>query len=170
MALPTSQIADGLVKVQWVEAIADTAAPKVTEVNAASSFDATCYFTRDGFTTGGDIARVTDDRLCSRQVFEKIGNESNTLALKYIFQAQEDDADDNEAYLTLLPLSTGFFVVRYGIDFETAFATGQFVDVWPVELGPQQKAATAANETLKIEQTTSVIDNVKRNVPIVAGP
>jgi hypothetical protein len=170
MPLPRSVIGDGLVKVQWVEAIANPAAPKLTEVNALTSFDASCYFTPDGFTTGGDSARVTDDRFCSVQTFEKIGTESNTLALKYVFQPQGQDEDDNEAFLTFLRNAQGFFVARYGIAYTTAFATGDVVDVWPVELDTQRKAATARNETLKIEQGTSVIDEVRRDVLIVAGP
>lgn len=169
MALPRSVIADGQVKIQWVEAIADTYAPTLTEVNAASSFDASCYFTPDGFTTGGDSTEVTDDRLCSVQTFTRVGTENNTLALRYIYQPQGQDETDNEAFLTFLRNTTGFFVARFGKPQADAFAVGDIVEVWPVELDSQRKAAVARNETLKMEQAARVIDNVTRDVAIVAG-
>lgn len=167
--LPTSVIGDGLTKVVWVTTIANTSAPTVAELNAVSAVDLSCYLTPDGFTTGGDSTAVTDDRLCSVQTFEKVGTESNTLQLRYVFQPQELDATDNKAFSTLLRNATGYIVARYGKDADAIFAADDVVEVWPVELDTQRKDAVARNETYKITQGTRVIDEVKRDVEVVAG-
>lgn len=167
MPEPTSVFADGNVKIAWVPTIANPAAPTATELNAG--FDLSCYLTADGYTPGGDTATVTDDRLCSRQTFSKPGRRSETLTIGYVYQGQEDAAADNEAFDTLKNLTTGYFVERWGADYEPDFATGDIVNVKPAQLDEQMEAPPEANSVLRINQNVFITGEVQRGVAVVAG-
>ncbi|MGD7788216.1 hypothetical protein ACQCX2_07815 [Propionibacteriaceae bacterium Y1700] len=49
---PQSVQGKGKVRVQWVKTLADTDAPTLAEINASTSFDATCYFQAPTSTAG----------------------------------------------------------------------------------------------------------------------
>lgn len=168
MSEPTSVPADGTLRVQWVPAIADTTAPTVTELGAAGSVDLSCYLTADGFTPGTDEASIADDRLCSRATFERPGRTSDTLEIGYVYQPQDAAAQDNEAWTTLRPRTSGYVVVRWGVDYETAFAIGDTVDVMPVQCGEQRKMTPEANTVLRVMQKLFVTGSVRKDVDIAA--
>lgn len=160
---------DGNLKVVWVPAIADPAAPSAAVLNAATSIDLSCYLTADGFTTGGDEEGITDDRLCSRQTFERPGRFSDTLELMYVYLPQSAaNATDNKAFDTLKHLTNGFIVTRWGKDYASAFIATDKVDVIPVQMGRQMKAAPEANSVLKVAQRTFVTGVVRKDVAVVA--
>ncbi len=164
---PVSVLADGNLKVVWVPVIANIFAPTVLELNAASGVDLSCYLTPDGYTPGGDMASVTDDRLCSLATYEKAGRETNSLSLKYIYQPQLPAATDNKAYSTLVSLTTGFIVERWGKIHSSAFVAADRVDIKTAQCGQQMKLPPEANSTLKVEQGL-FISAVARNVAVVA--
>lgn len=163
---PTSVLADGNLKVTWVPAIADPGAPSAAVLNGASSIDLSSYLTADGFSPGGDEEAVTDDRLSSRQTFERPGRFSDTLELMYVYQAQGTPTD-NKAFETLKHLTTGFVVTRWGKDFAGAYAAGDKVDVIPVQLGRQMKQPPEANSILKVSQGAFVTGTVRKDVAVV---
>ena len=165
---PISLPADGNLKVMWVPNIADVALPSAAVLNGVTSIDLSCYLTADGFTPGGDEQAITDDRLCSRQTFERPGRFSDTLELMYVYQPQALAATDNEAFNTLKHLTTGFVVTRWGKDYALPFAAADQVDVIPVQLGRQMKAAPEANSVLKVSQRTFITGTVKKDVAVVA--
>ena len=151
---PTGVPADGNVKVVWVPAIADQADPKVSEVTAAGALDITCGIVGGGFTTSADQTTTQDIRLCSRQVFEDLGDVSYSIEeIEYIITPQDSTANgENAIYNTLAPGTEGYIVVRWGKDFATALATGDVVDVYHVRLGPQVKQAPERNTKLRARQ------------------
>lgn len=167
MTTPASIQSDGNLRVTWVPAIVNTAAPTLAELNAAGSVDLSYYLTPDGYNTGGDEASVIDDRLASTQTYERPGRTSETLDLMYVYRAQEPAAATNKAFSTLVPLTIGFIVSRWGLDADTAFAAAQRVDVLPVQCGVQRKAAPEMNSILKISQKVFVTGEMKRDVAIV---
>jgi hypothetical protein len=164
MALPTSVPADGNLKVAFVPAIANQAAPVVAELTGASVIDLSCYLTADGFTPGGDEQVISDDRLCSTATFEQPGRFSDTLDVTYV----HGDTTDNAAYETLSHLTTGFVVARWAKPYDTAFAAADVVDVYPITCGKQAKQPPEANSVLRCAQKLFVTGPVARDVAVAA--
>jgi hypothetical protein len=168
MTQPASVLADGNLKVAWVPAIADPEHPTVAELTAGGCIDLSCYLTSDGFAPTADEGTVTDDRLCSRQTFEKPGRITDKLDLKYVYQGQAPTAADNKAKTTLLHLTAGFVVSRWGAAFETDFAADDIVDAYPAQCGKQMKQPPEANGVLKISQKIFVSNTIAEDVAVVA--
>lgn len=162
--------ADGNVRVQIVTAIADTNAPKVaTEISAASSVDISCYLTANGIKSGLSEDAIKDERQCSRQVYEQKGRNTRSLELTYIDNTgSSNEALYNKAKDTLIPGSPMFLVVRRGMAYESAWAAGQKVSVWPITPGEYDPQPPEANSVLKIVQKMFVTGPVKIAVATVA--
>jgi hypothetical protein len=167
--VPTSIPADGSLKVLWVPAIATPAEPTITEVTAVTVVDLSCYITADGWTPATDEQVSTDDRLCSRQTFERRGRFTDSLQVTYVYQGQEPAALDNKAQSTLRAGELGFIVARWGMDYEPDMEIGDIVDVYPAECGVQQKQPPEANGRLKIMQKIFIRSNTRRDVAVVAS-
>lgn len=167
--VPQSVSADGNLKVLWVPAIADTTAPTIDEVTAAEVVELSCYLTADGWTPGTDEQVSNDDRLCSKQTYEKRGRYTDTLQVTYVYQGQEPEATDNKAQATLAEGETGFVVARWGADYSQAMETGDIVDVYTVECGIPMKQAPEANGRLRIMQKLFVTNKTQRDKAIVAS-
>lgn len=160
--------ADGNVKVVLVTAIANTAAPTVTELNAGSTVDISCYLTSDGFTPSLNEQTVTDERLCSTATFEQPGRSQRSLDVIYIDNT--NTADDNDAKETLVPGDDLFLVVRRGLPFDDTFAaTTQKVSVWPIKPGQYSDLPPEANSVLKTAQKLFVTGGVQSDVAVAAG-
>lgn len=166
--VPTSIPADGSVKVLWVPVIADPTAPTVTELTAVGVVDLSCYLTDDGWTPATDEQVSTDNRLCSRQTFERIGRFTDSLDIVYVYQGQALAAGDNLAFATLLHRELGNIVSRWGADYEVPIAAADLVDVAPAECGVQKKQAPEANGRLRIMQKIFIRNTVHRSVAVVA--
>ena len=66
--------------------------------------------------------------------------------------------DDNKARSALTEGSEVYLVIRRGLDGQdTAFAVGQYVDVWKVKLGPQNKTQTGDGDQDEYSITQAVI-------------
>lgn len=167
--VPTSIPADGSVKVLWVPTIADTSAPTLDELTAAEVIDLSCYLTDDGFAPAVDEQVSTDNRLCSRQTFERRGRFTYSLNITYVYQGQDLAADDNQAFATLRPAELGYIVSRWGADFEDPIEVGDLVEVWPAECGEQMKQPPEANGRLRLMQRIFVRNSVAKDVAVVAG-
>jgi hypothetical protein len=168
MTQPAADLADGSIKVVWVATLADPSAPTATEVNAGTTVDLSCYLTGDGWSQTTDESAVTDDRLCSRKIFERPGRSTDHVDLKYVYRAQAPLASDNKAYITLRDRTEGFLVSRYGRDYEDALAAADIVDVIPAQCGVQQKLPREDNGVLKIGQKVYVTGEIQRDVAIAA--
>lgn len=168
MTEPVSNPADGMLKVVYVSTIANPAAPTVAELNAGTAVDLSCYLTADGYTPGTEEASITDDRLCSRQTYERPGRFSDTLEIGYVFRAQDPAGTDNKAFHTLQHLVEGYIVERWGVDYEDPFAAGDVVDVKPIAAGAQRKQKPEANSVLKIMQKLFIKGAVERDAVVTA--
>lgn len=166
MAELPSQPADGNVRIQWVATIADPEEPATAELNAVSAVDLSCYLTADGFTPGLDEQTIADDRLCDTETFEQPGRSARTLDVIYIDNT--NTVQDNEAVETLVPGTVGYIVKRSGIAYDTAFADGQSVDVWPVKCGQYAPQPPEANSVLRRGQKLFVTGRVRVDA-IVGG-
>jgi len=166
--VPVAVTSDGNVKVVFVTTLADPANPTVAEATAVSAVDLSCYLTNDGLAPSTDESNITDARLCSRQVFEDIGQFTDKLQVKYIYRQQEPEAADNQAFIVLKRGVIGYVLVRWGTPFEPDLAATDIVDVMPVTCNVQQKQTPADNEKLKIMQNLLITNTVQRDVAIVA--
>lgn len=159
--------ADGNVKVVLVTTIANTAAPTVTELNAGTTVDISCYLTSDGFTPSLSEQVIADERLCSTSTYEQPGRHQRSLDVVYIDNT--NTAEDNEAKETLVPGTAQYLVVRRGIAFDTTFAaTTQKVSVWPIKPGQYSDLPPEANSVLKTAQKLFVTGEVQVDVAVVA--
>lgn len=169
MAEIPSTPADGNVAVWLVPAIADTTAPKLTELSAASAVDISCYLTSDGYTTSLDQQVISDERLCSTETFEQPGRVSRTLSVTYIDNTNSpNETTSNKAKETLVPGSVHYVVVRRGVAFDEPFAVGQKVTVTPVKAGQYDDVAPEANSVLKTTQKLFITERTQSDVALVA--
>lgn len=167
--VPTSIPADGSVKVLWVPTIANVQEPTLDELTDTTVVDLSCYLTDDGFAPAVDEQVSTDNRLCSRQTFERRGRYTYSLNLTYVYQGQNLTANDNKAFSTLRHGELGFIVVRWGADYEIPVEVDDLVEVWPAECGEQMKQAPEANGRLRLMQRIFIRNSVAKDVPVVAG-
>jgi hypothetical protein len=164
MTQPSSVPADGALKVLWVPVIAITTAPTVAELTAAGVRDVSCYLTAEGFSPSTDEQAITDERLCSRQTFQRRGRFADSLDLSYIYNP--NSAADNLAYSTMSPSTLGYIVARWGLAYETAIVAAQVVDVHPAECGIRQKQPPTANTVFTAKQKIFIRAGVQRDVAV----
>lgn len=158
-SFPTGVPANGNVKVAWVPAIADQSAPTTTELTATGVLDISCGIVGGGFTTGSSQEKSQDVRLCSKQTFDTPGAISYTIdAIEFIITPQDNSpTGENKISKTLAAGSTGYIVVRWGMDYATAFASTQVVDVYHVTLGGQTKQPPERNTKLRAKVDVNVV-------------
>ena len=164
----------GKEKWMFVPTIANVAAPTIGELTAGTVLDVTGYLYAEefeGFTA--EPSRVSAPRRVLDTIqYQTLGLTSFSMGdLTYSYGPQSAAASDpKKAMEKLVEGATGYFVRRFGIDADTDFAAGQFVDVVPVELGPQVPVKTAADETgeAAIRQAVAVTGAIQINKAIAA--
>ena len=172
VTVPAGVKAEGNLKVSFVPTIAALPVITAVEVNAAGSLDVSFFFTAGNFKPGGEQARGDDRRVGSRQTFETLGREKNTIDdIVYIADPQAAAlAASNKAMELFQPDVTGYFVVRYGLDALTVdFAAAQKVDVWPIIFGAQIKTQLAADgefDKITLTQAVAVTGIVRKQLAL----
>lgn len=141
----TDLISDGNTKVSWVSSIAAIAAPTAAELNAG--FDWTTRLTPDGLKTDPTTADVNTSSLAS--TFDTNTPGRRAYACEITFKRGSTALED-QPYTTLVYNTAGFLVVRRGVPYATAYATGDKVEVYPVTAAEPQNIAPVANEVLKV--------------------
>lgn len=137
-------IDDGMTTVVWASSIANIAAPTVAECTAGKNW--TDRITPDGLKTDPTTADVDNSSLASRfdtKTVGRIGYDAE-LTFKRGTTVQED-----APYQTLKYKTSGYLLVRRGVDYETAFAAGQQVEVYPMICGERANVAPTANSVTK---------------------
>lgn len=122
----------------FVATLATPTAPKLTELNAVTSVNVSCWLS--GFVPQGTQESAQDVRLCSEQIFEDPGDVAVAIDnIEYVYYPQATAPDaNNKAYEILKKDVTGYLVDRRGLNARTsALAIGQLVDVYPIRLGEQ---------------------------------
>ena len=106
MADIPSTPADGNVLVKIVPAIADTSAPKLTELDAAGAVDISCYLTGGGYKPSLSEQVITDERLCTTQTYEQKGRSQRGLEVEYIDNTNSPNAARRRTLWFRGPLSS----------------------------------------------------------------
>jgi hypothetical protein len=148
---PTSVKAYGQDKWAFVPTIASVSAPAVTEVNGASSLDVSLMVYNTSGLPDQSTNRVTKTkRLGDTVLYEQIGDTTQTgFDMIFSFDAQGAALSDGVKAWEKFGAGgvTGYMVRRVGLPVGSDFATGQFVDVYPVEIGPGMPTTVGDNET-----------------------
>jgi hypothetical protein len=158
----TDQVNDGFTTVLWATVIANVHAPTVAELTAAN--DWTKRTTPDGLKTDATTADVVTSSLASTQDTNETGRRG--WALEWTLKRGPLGSADDAPYRTLTYKTAGFQIVRRGVAWGTAFATGQQVEVYPVRCGERMNIAPAANEIGKFTTPLKLIDEADANATV----
>ena len=168
---PTGINVAGKVSLYFVPAIANTAAPKLTEMNAVAS----CNISRVVYAWDPNGSQGVTER-------SHYGSEfAGTMLGRAKYDPAELEYDDDPqgagvaaeyAHLgKLTPGLTGFLVDRRGLDVNLALAVGQKVDIYPCVLGqqiPMAAVGTNDGETLRLRQKIAITGDPVRGVALIA--
>lgn len=160
VVIPSGVKVQGNTKVQFVPTIANIAVASLAEINAAGSLDVSGYLSSSGWTPAISQNKGNPPRrLGSTVQFEQFGNVTYSLGdLLYMYNPQGAALSTGLlAYEKLTPGVSGFFVERLGMDAGTAFATTQFVAIWPVTLGQRLPMGDSTDEFAEYMVTQPVI-------------
>lgn len=167
---------DGMVKTIVAKTIADTSAPKVTELTGANVLlDLSLYLTADGFSMTHSQDSIDDDREGLAEIGTIPGQEKYTdTTLRVIDNTNRagsgSTAVANEAVEKLTKGTSCFIVRRRGMPAAEPFAAGQTVTVLPVTIGIKTAVAHAANQRQLSQITYSVTPGAQdETAKVVAG-
>ncbi|UUW88402.1 phage tail tube protein [Pimelobacter simplex] len=131
-----------------------TLAPTVAEASGASSLDITNIAFLDGAPnpTAETALVEMERRFGDTLVFEGIGETKYSGGdITYAFDAQGVAASNPvklwEKWLNVSGTVTGFLVDRMNVPKSTAIAAGQFVHVYPAEIGPSMPGGKGEGPT-----------------------
>lgn len=119
------------------------------DVNDATTVNVSCFLYGGGVGTETTNKVTRPRRLCTTREFQSFGSTTYEVTdLSYGYNPQEDDTDDaNAMKAALTPGTKVVIAVRKGLDAEdAAYAASQVVDLWYVELGPQNRGVTGDGE------------------------
>lgn len=141
--MPTPIVMDGFVKVWNVPTIANPAAPTTTELNAGTSLGG--LVTKDGLKGFTPSAGVVDTSVIN-SVYGT--NRPGLLALStgtitFMAQAQASETIRN---LFVYGYTTNIVIRRNGLAETAAWASTNWVEVWPVICGARQDGDFASNQ------------------------
>lgn len=139
-------LSDGNIKVVFVPAIANTAAPTTTELNGGT--DLSCLIMGDGLDISGDEGVVSAPKLCETTVSEQPGRAKTTIKLTCV---RKSVAVEDIAWTTLQRGLTGYLAVRRGPAYATAWATGQKVEIYPGTFGKRMPQKPEQNGVEKFD-------------------
>jgi len=133
-------IMDGRVRVYWLTACSNIAAPTTTELNAGTSVDLTGYIVPDGLDISVDTGKVDVGNVGSTYTLNRVGRRVPSISLTCHHDATSGNTD--LPWSTLIYRATGFLAVRTGVDKATAWTTGHggggttgALQMFPVEVG-----------------------------------
>jgi hypothetical protein len=137
---------DGFTRVSWVPAISNQALPTTTELNAGILLQAT--MTPDGLQNFQlDTADVPNATLAATFDSVDVGRVSSKNAALRLYKTTATDT----IYNTLVKGTAGYVVVRRDIDSNTAYASGQAIEVYPAKCKETRRLDPAANEETMYE-------------------
>lgn len=150
------------------------AAPMVSEATGASSLDVTLMALADSaFNPTKNTNRAKQNRRYGdTEVYEFIGETSwEGGDFGFAVQTQAASGSDGKKALEKFTAgTTGFIVQRLGVARATAVAAGQFVNVYPVEIGPCQITEAGDGESAEAAGmvTIAVTGKPAMNVAVLA--
>src|SRR5690606_10715017 len=131
------------------------------------ALDISCYLTADGLSLSADQTTTTNRRLCSKQEYTIGGTITWSIgALRYVWDPQGPYTDTHAAYEALTPDSSGYLVVRWGMDAETGLAGDDVGAGLRGTLGEEAPLPPGASPGLYVTQGPNVTGSVFRDVAV----
>lgn len=160
----------------FVPTIADTSAPTVAEITGAAALDITRILFADGAPAPQQNTTSVEQnkRFGDAVVRQFIGTTTyGGGEMRYQFDPQAAAGSNGKKAYEKFGGSTnvtGYLVLRQGVARAVAFTAGQFVDVYPVEIGPGQptRSGDGDNAETAAASTFVVSDTPTFNVEIAA--
>ena len=141
-------LSDGNIRVQWVPTISNINAPTTTELNAGTRMDT--VMTPDGLRTPFDSADVDNSKLSSTFDTAQVGRRNVKPGVTYVRQVPRILEN------ILVYQAQGNLVVRRETTAGTAFATGQKLEVYPVQCkAPSQTYGPNAMQRVDVDMTST---------------
>lgn len=133
-------IIDGRVRATFCSAVSNIAAPTTTELNAGTALEG--FITPDGLDISFDTGGVDTSNVGSTYTTMRAGRRKPSVSIKFHHDSPTDTP------FNLLPYrTTGYLVVRRGVDKTTAWASGDKVEVYPIETGEANQEKPAPDST-----------------------
>lgn len=135
-----------------------TLAPTVSEASGATALDISrIIFASSGRPTATTNRVTAERRLGDGALYEAIGTTQYTGGDMLYAMADQatTGADGKKLYEKIPEGTTGFLVNRRGLGRATDVASGQFVNVYPVEFGPSSPATAGDGESAEAAMTVT---------------
>ena len=157
----------------WVNAVANTSAPTTAELTAASAIHLQGYLPGEQEGIGGSTEKVTlPRRMMETQTFEVNGATSYSAPdFQLFFDPQAaTGSDGKKAWEAMGDNEVGFLVHRQGVDPTTDYVAGQFVNVYPAQLGVKvpTKSGSGADGVYSFTVGVSITNTPAKNVAVAA--
>lgn len=158
---PEATKAQGNKSVVVIQTVADPTAPKLaTEINAATSVNASFYFYGGFNPTAEPNKGSAPSRLADTVEREEFGKTKFSIGdLSYVVDPQGEDTDEPNLLKAALPEGGDIWILeRRGLNAKTAaLATTQKVRMHHVTVGPQVGGETSEDEFAEFNMTQSVM-------------
>lgn len=159
----------------FAPAVATMTAPTDDEINAISGLNISCYLLaeQDGVSSSTEKIRLAR-LLCETSTTEGLGEQTFSLAaIQGVFDPQAAGGSDGKKAWELFKAGTsGYLIRRQGVkaDVDTAVTTGQFVDVFKVDVSEATpgKTSTDASGIYTFMADVALVDK-SFNVAVVDG-
>lgn len=152
--------------------LASTATPSLAELDASGVNISLYLYTGSAAPTSTTTTGEAPRRLGSKDVTQEMGTTNHAVGdLQYVYDPQAADADPANAARDMLTEGDEFYLIyRYGPDGKTDFEVADKVNIWKVQVGPQNEGATGDGEFDHLSITQSVIAKAPpvKNVALVA--
>jgi hypothetical protein len=158
--LPITPV-DGNVRIDILTAIADIESPAITELNAVTGLNASCYTTADSALIGLEQASITVQLLCQTVDRTEPGRKTPTLGITAVDNTNNADAvtaGANEFAELVLEGDVFYFVMRYGKPWNAAYVAGDEVYIVKFKAGQKLPMAPEANSYTRSVFNTFVQD------------
>lgn len=148
----TAVIIDGRVRVTFAVSVASVAAPTVAEANAGTALEG--FIRPDGLDIGMDTGGVDTSNLKSTFTTMRAGRKKPSINIGF-----HHDGPVDTPY-TLLPYrTTGFLLVRRGVDATTAWTVADKLEVYPVETGEAVQVKPTPDNTWDFDSPMFVMSD-----------
>lgn len=137
----SKRLSDGNTKATFVPAVNLLAGPTVAELTAVGIVACEEHITADGLAIGIEQGAVEGDTLASTQTFQGPGRTQASIDLTFF----RDTLTSGDRMWSVMTNGTeGYFVVRRGVAYDTAYAAGQKIAIYTVTCGEPSELAPEA--------------------------
>lgn len=151
----------GNTSVLVIPTMAAPSAPDLsTDIGNAGTVNVSCYLYGGGEGTSTTAKGEAPRRLCTTSVLQNFGSTTYEVTdLQYVYDPQEAlSTENNDARNALVEGAEVYLLIRRGLNAQdTAYAVGQYCDIWHVRLGPQNKTQTGDGDFDEYSITQSVV-------------